>query len=483
MQIKRFKAGDMTEALKMVKNEFGPEAVILSARELKGNRSVLKPFQKKEVEVTAAIDQTEIMIKKPKSFDVKIPGVEKNIYQTNIKHEPADLKPKNDFNNRLSSIRKGSSVIKKKQTKAQHHPKKELMIIKHKLLSSGVEHQNAVELIDEVERLFEPLASDKIITGKDSYKPYFLKVLSEKNLVAGPVKIDYGTQKIVALVGPSGVGKTTSIAKLAADLAIFQQKQVALISFDDNCLGGVCQLEVYAQISGIPLISTTNSAEIKKAVADFRSKDVILIDTPGFSPKDSEKMFELLQKIEIIMPDEIHLVLSAGTKNKDLHNTFLNFKTVAVNRLLFTKIDESSDFGNLFNLLLSTKIPLSYISKGQKIPESLESGTLSKLLDLVFPQIFLDSGQSLKNSKVIDVFTEDPGNDGKEYYIANKNSDIFHKRNCKAVKRINWNNVIMFKNIEEAMEQKFEPCRLCCELQAKQRPYLNQYIKRRAKRY
>ncbi len=481
MQIKRFQASDMTEALKMVKNEFGPEAVILSVRELKNNRNVFKPFQKKEVEVTAAIDQTEIMIKKPKSFNVKIPAVKKNIYQTNTQHEPADLNQKNNFNNKLSSIRKESSIIKKKQTKAQHHPKKELMIIKHKLLSSGVEHKNAVKLIDEVERIED----DKILTGKDSYKQYFLKVLSKKNLVAGPVKIDYGTQKIVALVGPSGVGKTTAIAKLAADLAIFQQKQVALISFDNNCLGGACQLEVYAQISGIPLISTTNSAEIKKAVAKFRSKDVILIDTPGFSSKDSEKMFELLKKIEIIMPDEIHLVLSAGTKNRDLHNTFLNFKTVAVNRLLFTKIDESSDFGNLFNLLLSTRVPLSYISKGQKIPESLEPGTLSKLLDLVFSQIFLDSGQPLKNSKVIDVFTEDPENenDEKEYYIANKNSDIFHKRDCKAVKRINWDNVIMFKNIEEAMKQKFEPCRMCCEPRVKQRPYLNQYMKRRAKGY
>jgi len=481
MQIKRFQANDMAEALKMVKNEFGPEAVILSAREVKGSRSVFNPFQKKEVEITAAIDQTEITIKKPKSFDVKIPFVEKNIYKTNITQEPADFQPEKDFNNRLSSIRKSSPASKKKQTKSQHHPKKELMIIKHKLLSSGVEHRNAVELIDEVERL----AGDKIITGKDSYKPYFLKVLSGKKLVAGSIKIDYGTQKIVALVGPAGVGKTTAIAKLAADLAIFHQKQVGLISFDNNCLGGSCQLEAYAQLSGIPLISTANSAEIKKAVKRFRAKDVILIDTPGFSSNNSQQMFELLQKIEIIMPDEIHLVLSASTKNRDLHNTFLNFKTVAVNRLLFTKIDESSDFGNLFNLLLSTKVPLSYISKGQKIPESLEQGTLAELLNLVFFQIFSDNYQSQKNSKVIDVFTEDYENENnaKEYYIANKNSDIFHKRNCKSVKRINWDNVIVFKNMEEALKQKFEPCRMCCEPKSKQQPYLNQYIKRQAKGY
>jgi flagellar biosynthesis protein FlhF len=200
---------------------------------------------------------------------------------------------------------------------------------------------------------------------------------------SGSLRIKKNGPRIVAVVGPTGVGKTTTIAKIAAMYALNRRVSVAMITMDNFRVGAVEQLKTYAKIMDLPLEVAGNSHELSTALARHSDKDLILIDTAGRSPKDADRLDELKGYLETQCGIDVYLCLSATTRSREIDQIIETFGTLPITKLLFTKLDESRSFGSIVDTCLKHKIPLSYFSTGQKVPEDIEVATSRKLVGMV----------------------------------------------------------------------------------------------------
>ncbi|MBD3174590.1 MAG: flagellar biosynthesis protein FlhF [Armatimonadia bacterium] len=189
--------------------------------------------------------------------------------------------------------------------------------------------------------------------------------------------------KIVAMVGPTGVGKTTTIAKLAAQYALIADKKVGLLTVDTYRVAAVEQLRTFAEIMALPIEVASSPEEARGKLSVLSSRDLVLVDTAGRSHNAEDRIEELQRLMEAIEPDEIHLVLSAGTKPADLTAAGREFGRLGVNRLVFTKVDETSECGGMATLAHEMGLPVSYITHGQKVPEDIQVAEADGLASLV----------------------------------------------------------------------------------------------------
>ena len=200
---------------------------------------------------------------------------------------------------------------------------------------------------------------------------------------AGSLRMKKSGPRIIAIVGPTGVGKTTTIAKLAAMHALSRNASVAMVTMDNFRVGAVEQLKTYAKIMDLPLEVAANAQELAKVLALHSDKDLILIDTAGRSPKDAERLDELKGYLECQPGIETYLCMSATTRARELDEIIATFGVLPITRFLFTKLDESESYGCIVNMHLKHKLPLSYFTTGQKVPEDIEVATARKLAALV----------------------------------------------------------------------------------------------------
>ncbi len=199
---------------------------------------------------------------------------------------------------------------------------------------------------------------------------------------SGPIRLTPGTLKAVALIGPTGVGKTTTIAKLAAHFALVEKKRVALLTMDTYRIAAVEQLKIYSQILDIPVGVAYSQAEVAPVIAQYADYDLLLIDTAGRSQKNIMQVGELKSLLETV-GCETHLVLSAQTKERDMIEAAQRFAAARVDSIIFSKLDETDSYGTLLNVADRTGIPLSYLTMGQKVPEDLEPADGGKLASLL----------------------------------------------------------------------------------------------------
>ncbi len=200
---------------------------------------------------------------------------------------------------------------------------------------------------------------------------------------AGSLRMKKSGPRIIAIVGPTGVGKTTTIAKLAAMHALSRNASVAMVTMDNFRVGAVEQLKTYAKIMDLPLEVAATAQELAKVLAQHSDKDLILIDTAGRSPKDAERLDELKGFLECQPGIETYLCMSATTRARELDEIIATFGVLPITRFLFTKLDESESYGCIVNMHLKHKLPLSYFTTGQKVPEDIEVATARKLAALV----------------------------------------------------------------------------------------------------
>lgn len=210
-------------------------------------------------------------------------------------------------------------------------------------------------------------------------------VIEDMISVAGPIELSSNSQRRIAFVGPTGVGKTSTIAKLAGHF-VRMKKLVGTITVDTYKLGATEQLAHFASILRIPLAivrDPTSSSEVNKALHAMRDRDVVLIDTFGESPRNSVKLQELKRSLELLKPHETHLVLSCTTHPDALQDALDKFSIIHIDKLILTKTDEATKFGLLLNVLQKVSTGLSYIANGQAIPEDIEEATAKRVADLV----------------------------------------------------------------------------------------------------
>ena len=214
-------------------------------------------------------------------------------------------------------------------------------------------------------------------------KSHIARLIENEIEVTGPITPVDGKRRMVALVGPTGVGKTTTIAKLAANHRLREKQRVGLITVDTYRIAAVEQLRTYADIIDLPMEVVSTPREMREAVARMTDLDLILMDTAGRSPRDDVKIQELKSMLAEAKPDEVHLVLSSVAGASSLAQTAEKFAGVGTTALLLTKLDEAASLGNLLPLLRTCRLPLSYLTNGQNVPDDIQVAAKRQVAQMV----------------------------------------------------------------------------------------------------
>ena len=244
-----------------------------------------------------------------------------------------------------------------------------LRLLYNKMIDNEVDEKYANEIIDEIDKNCKQDVTMDVMLS-EIYQRMILKLgkpFSLEDTEEGP--------KVIFFVGPTGVGKTTTIAKIASSFRVEQKKKVALLTADTYRIAAAEQLRTYANILQVPFRVVYTAQEITQAIESFKDYDYILVDTTGHSPNNEaqrESMGELISSVETTARKEIFLVLSASTKYKDLMKIADTYKEITDYKLIFTKLDETSTLGNIYNLKMYTGATLSYVTCGQNVPDDIE---------------------------------------------------------------------------------------------------------------
>ena len=185
------------------------------------------------------------------------------------------------------------------------------------------------------------------------------------------------------LIGPTGVGKTTTIAKLAAIHSLWKKKSVFLLTADTYRIAAREQIRTYAKILGIPMDVVEETDQMPSIMEKINGTDLILLDTAGRSQRDSRRIEEMRALYEVFCPDSVHLVLSANMKYHDMLDVINNMGVVPISRIIFTKLDETTTYGALLNTLLDFDRPASFFTTGQNVPNDIEVASGARLAELL----------------------------------------------------------------------------------------------------
>ena len=387
MKLKSFTASTYTEALNKVKAELGDDVVIVSSKEIK-RKTLNSPGL---YEIVVAIDD-KVDRKDNSNEDVllKLSTAAKEISSiSNQTNKESNLKSLNEKEilSLKEEIDKISDTLKYLQATVWDIVNKndleippEFSEIYALAKSSGM----ATKHLDEIMRLTIKYMPLKMRKNRRAIKRYFHTLLKKMIPIRIEREIKPPHKKILMFVGPTGVGKTTTIAKLAARYAykLSSRHKVGIITLDTYRIGAVEQLMTYAKMMRLPIETVVDPTDFEEALNSLRHNDYILIDTVGSSQHDKEKIEKLRSflKINTFAEININLVLSAVTKYEDLMDIYNNFSILGIDTLVLTKLDETKSYGNIFSVLLDTKKPVSYFSIGQEVPDDLMEASADYLL-------------------------------------------------------------------------------------------------------
>jgi flagellar biosynthesis protein FlhF len=243
------------------------------------------------------------------------------------------------------------------------------------------------DLSEEVAReLIERVRAE--VSGAELADPVLAKARVARMIeteipIAGPILVTPGRRRLAALVGPTGVGKTTTIAKLAAYYRLKEKRDVGLITVDTYRIAAVEQLRTYADIIDLPMQVVSTPREMREAVRRLDGLDLVLMDTAGRSPRDEIKIQELKSFLNEARADEVHLVLSSVASARTLEQTARRFAAVGTTALILTKLDEATGLGNVVPLLRNSGLPLSYLTNGQNVPDDIETADAARLARVI----------------------------------------------------------------------------------------------------
>ena len=376
MLIKKLQGATEQEALQLAKQELGKDVIITHIKSIKP-KGIYRLFKKPLVEITAAVDEERIYEKK--NYHQIAEEIKKNPYEFRTGKEeekPSAIEQKLDsLQNMLEKQLREQQSTNVEKDKDKDIPAEEeqsaamacVQMIYNQLIANEVEEVYANKVIAEIEQSLKPDATvDNILST--IYQKLVLKLGETKEL-----SFEQGKTKYVFFIGPTGVGKTTTIAKLASNLKLSKKAKVALFTADTYRIAAVDQLRSYASILSIPLRVIYSETEIKEAVEEYKDYDIVLIDTAGRSHKNREQRDDI-EKLLLAVPEEcreIYLVLSATTKYRDLVKITETYSSIAKYNLIFTKLDETAGIGNIFNIKMLTGAPLSYTTFGQSVPDDI----------------------------------------------------------------------------------------------------------------
>jgi flagellar biosynthesis protein FlhF len=250
--------------------------------------------------------------------------------------------------------------------------------------SQLIENQVAQELASDMIKTLQRQIRPEHARQGDFVRSKLAEQIEKLLPAAGPiVRIKTSGPHVVALIGPTGVGKTTTLAKLAANLKLREKRRIGLITLDTYRIAAIDQLKKYADILGSPLRVVSSGEELSAAVRSMQDCEFILIDTAGRSPNDALKLSELNGLLAAAGPDEVHLVLSSTSSQKCVELAIARFGEVRVDKIIFTKLDEAAHIGVVLNVVHKVNKSLSYVTTGQNVPDDIEVGQPRRLAELI----------------------------------------------------------------------------------------------------
>jgi len=347
-----FVASDPKSAYEQAVEKYGSSGLsIVSAKQLKYDDGVLR------CEIVIAVPEELFM---EKSLGGGVHESEDDNEEEELLSEIGELKAQLEIMKEgiYSEIRENDSVISQ---------------VKELFMKKGI----ASAWLDE---MFNSLIGTALIEDKELLVSYLIEEIDEALKVK---EENLSTPKVMMLVGPTGVGKTTTIAKLAARYAYLMERpyKVALLNLDSYKVGAIEQLEHYADIMQIEHISVGSAEAFKEKLEVLEDYDVILVDTAGMSPYDTQKFIKTVEFVNSDIDMEVNLVLSATVKYEDMEDIYKNFSFLNLASVVISKFDETKHFGTLLNFMLLYKLPMSYFSVGQEVPDDLLLANKEYLLE------------------------------------------------------------------------------------------------------
>lgn len=373
MQVKRYEVTGINEAMEKIKRDLGPDAIILSSRRIKGEG-------REKMEVVAAIDTTE------KKEDRS--GTDVTAWPP-----PAALKDQDDSpplvvepdTARLKRMESDLKALRQNLVRLFDHFGIEassaycgpLASIYEGMLMRGLSKECALKLLNALK---ESLPQRSYIDDRGMWRS--LQHFMAQSMAPFFIPEAKG-RKVRAFVGPTGEGKTTTLAKLAARALYGEKRKVGIITMDTYRIGAVAQLEIYADIMNVPLETVTDRKELRRAMKRLADKDVVLIDTPGRSRKDTEHLVKMRELLTGDGPVDITLVLSATASSETMARAADRFDITGYDRIIFTKLDDASGCGTIYNVVDRLRKPVSHVADGQRVPQDIEEMDPRKLARLI----------------------------------------------------------------------------------------------------
>jgi flagellar biosynthesis protein FlhF len=383
MDIKTFRAKTMQQALALVRRELGPDAAVLHTRELNsGMMSRLLFGRQYEVAASAVVN---VPSRLPPALRQSA-GPYQEASRLPPVHLEADYRSqyRDDFRHQVAGqLDELQAMVEKlcqrTASAPQHDLPESLFRVFADMIEADVDEATARSLIDRVRsgKQSGDLADPLMVRARVA------QLLEDEMRVTGPISADPEKCRLVALVGPTGVGKTTTIAKLAANYRLREKRRVGLITVDTYRVAAVEQLRTYADIIDLPMEVVATPREMREAVGRMNHLDLVLMDTAGRSPRDEVKIQELKSMLAEAEPDEVHLVLSSTASAKGLIGAAERFADVGTTALLLTKLDEATSLGHLIGLVRECRLPISYITDGQNVPDDIQTAECRELARLM----------------------------------------------------------------------------------------------------
>lgn len=395
MVIKKFTGRTENEAVELAKKELGNGIVIMNVRIVK-KKGISGWLGAKLIEVTVALEEEGDTLKsahretmtKTSSESVKSGEAGRMTHNTvNVMSESSqNIEKKLDSLQTLLVDRfkqqeeKQEQLNREEATEEENGKEKEsaeetgeqekfIRLLYNTMLENEVDEKYANQIIDDVEKIKKPnLPFDYILAN------VYQKMVLKFGRAEGIAPAEKGP-RVLLFIGPTGVGKTTTIAKIASHYCMEEKKKVALLTADTYRIAAAEQLRTYANILEVPFRVLYSAEEFNSAIDDFSDYDYIFVDTTGHSHRNAElmdKMKELFEAVKKYGECQIFLVLSATTKYRDLLKIASNYREITEYQLIFTKLDETATLGNLLNLRLYTDAPIAYVTCGQNVPDDIE---------------------------------------------------------------------------------------------------------------
>ena len=374
MIIKKFQGKTENDAIEAAKKEMGGNIVTMNVRNVK-RKGILRFFLRDLVEVTVALEDEKekyVSVKKEEKKEAVPPVPARRFISEDRKEDRRDSAVLEEKLDNLHSLLE-QQLQKPEEEKAEEEEEKPpsefeklMKLLYNTMLDNEVDEKYANQIIDEMEKSAKPnMPFDYALTN------VYQKMVLKFGKPEGISLAENGT-KVIFFIGPTGVGKTTTIAKLASYYIVDEKKKVALITADTYRIAAAEQLRTYAGILEVPFRVVYSPEEIQQALAIFSGYDYIFVDTSGHSYQNEEQkqsMSRIIHSVDDEAEKEVYLVLSATTKYRDLLRLVDAYLEMTDFKLIFTKLDETSALGNLLNLKLYTGKALSYITCGQNVPD------------------------------------------------------------------------------------------------------------------